>query len=218
MQSDELKDVGLKATQPRLKILSILEQNRDRHMSAEDVYRALMTTGDDLGLATIYRVLTQFESAGLVIRHHFAEGHAVFELDSGEHHDHIVCIDCGRVTEFVDNTIERRQIKIAKEHGFRLADHSLVLHGTLRTQALRTPQALIRTAFRRTRALAGAPLKLRARTQTRRSERIRRRILDPSRDASPPLLTLPHVRGCELAAHLVEGLWSTPLPDNHDCR
>ena len=129
MQSDDLKDVGLKATQPRLKILSILEQNRDRHMSAEDVYRALMNTGDDLGLATIYRVLTQFESAGLVMRHHFAEGHAVFELDSGVHHDHIVCVDCGRVTEFVDDTIERRQIRIAKEHGFRLSDHSLVLHG-----------------------------------------------------------------------------------------
>ena len=128
MQSDNLKDAGLKATQPRLKILSILEQNRERHMSAEDVYRALMAAGDDLGLATIYRVLTQFELAGLVIRHHFAEGYAVFELDSGEHHDHIVCIDCGKVIEFIDNTIERRQIKIAKEHGYRLADHSLVLH------------------------------------------------------------------------------------------
>ena len=129
MQSDDLKHVGLKATQPRLKILSVLEENRDRHMSAEDVYRTLMTTGGDLGLATIYRVLTQFESAGLVIRHHFAEGHAVFELDSGEHHDHIVCMECGKVTEFVDSTIERRQIKIAKQHGFRLTDHSLVLHG-----------------------------------------------------------------------------------------
>ena len=129
MQSDDLKGAGLKATQPRLKILAVLEQNRDQHMSAEDVYRALMVAGDDLGLATIYRVLTQFESAGLVIRHHFAEGHAVFELDSGEHHDHIVCIDCGRVTEFVDSTIERRQITIAKKHGFRLADHSLVMHG-----------------------------------------------------------------------------------------
>ena len=129
MQSDELKDVGLKATQPRLKILNVLEQNRERHMSAEDVYRALMAAGDDLGLATIYRVLMQFESAGLVIRHHFAEGHAVFELDSGEHHDHILCLDCGKVTEFVDSTIERRQIRIATQHGFRLADHSLVLHG-----------------------------------------------------------------------------------------
>ena len=146
MQSDDLKDAGLKATQPRIKILSILEQNRDRHMSAEDVYRALMAAGDDLGLATIYRVLTQFESAGLVIRHHFAEGHAVFELDSGEHHDHIVCIDCGKVTEFVDSTIERRQIRIAKEHGFRLADHSLVLHGALRPQGLRPPQTLTRAA------------------------------------------------------------------------
>ena len=129
MQSEELKDVGLKATQPRLKILNVLEQNRERHMSAEDVYRALMAAGDDLGLATIYRVLMQFESAGLVIRHHFAEGHAVFELDSGEHHDHILCLDCGKVTEFVDSTIERRQIRIATQHGFRLADHSLVLHG-----------------------------------------------------------------------------------------
>ena len=129
MQTEDLKDAGLKATQPRIKILNVLEQNRDRHMSAEDVYRALMTAGDDLGLATIYRVLMQFESAGLVIRHHFAEGHAVFELDSGEHHDHILCLDCGKVTEFVDDTIERRQLKIAKQHGFRLADHSLVLHG-----------------------------------------------------------------------------------------
>ena len=129
MQSEDLKDVGLKATQPRLKILNVLEQNRERHLSAEDVYRALMAAGDDLGLATIYRVLMQFESAGLVIRHHFAEGHAVFELDSGEHHDHILCLDCGKVTEFVDSTIERRQIKIATQHGFRLADHSLVLHG-----------------------------------------------------------------------------------------
>ena len=129
MQSEELKDAGLKATQPRIKILNVLEQNREQHMSAEDVYRALMAAGDDLGLATIYRVLMQFESAGLVIRHHFAEGHAVFELDSGEHHDHILCLDCGKVTEFVDSTIERRQVKIAKQHGFRLADHSLVLHG-----------------------------------------------------------------------------------------
>ena len=129
MQSNDLKGVGLKATQPRLKILSVLEKNREQHMSAEDVYRALMATGDDLGLATIYRVLTQFESAGLVMRHHFADGHAVFELDSGEHHDHIVCMDCGRVTEFFDDTIERRQVEIATDHGFRLADHSLVLHG-----------------------------------------------------------------------------------------
>lgn len=128
MQTEDLKDVGLRATRPRIKILSILERHRPRHMTAEDVYRALMDSGEDVGLATVYRVLTQFEAAGLVIRHHFADSHAIFELDSGDHHDHIVCIDCGRVTEFVDPVIERRQIRIAQEHGFRLADRSLVLH------------------------------------------------------------------------------------------
>ena len=116
----ELKKVGLKATLPRLKILSVLEQHADLHMSAEDVYRALLMSGDEVGLATIYRVLTQFEGAGLVIRHNFAEGHAVFELDSGE------------VIEFMDATIERRQTQIAKQHGFELTDHSLVLHGHCR--------------------------------------------------------------------------------------
>lgn len=128
----ELKKAGLKATLPRLKILSVLEQHADLHMSAEDVYRALLMSGDEVGLATIYRVLTQFEGAGLVIRHNFAEGHAVFELDSGEHHDHIVCADCGEVIEFMDATIERRQTQIAKQHGFELTDHSLVLHGHCR--------------------------------------------------------------------------------------
>ena len=125
----ELRRAGLKATLPRLKILSILEQHADRHLSAEDVYRALLAAGDEVGIATIYRVLTQFEAAGLVIRHNFAEGHAVFELDSGEHHDHIVCDDCGAIVEFMDTTIERRQLQIAKRHGFTLRDHSLVLHG-----------------------------------------------------------------------------------------
>ena len=129
MESDDLKKAGLKATQPRLRILSILEQNADRHLSAEDVYRALIDAGDETGLATVYRVLTQFESAGLVIRHHFEGGHAVFELDSGEHHDHIVCVDCGRVVEFIDDTIEARQTQIASEQGFRITDHSLVLYG-----------------------------------------------------------------------------------------
>ena len=128
----ELKKAGLKATLPRLKILSILEQHADRHLSAEDVYRALLATGDEVGIATIYRVLTQFEGAGLVIRHNFSEGHAVFELDSGEHHDHIVCADCGDIIEFIDATIERRQLQIAKRHGFKLADHSLVLYGHCR--------------------------------------------------------------------------------------
>ena len=129
MDSDELKKAGLKATLPRLRILSILEEHADAHLSAEDVYKALLEAGDETGLATVYRVLTQFESAGLVIRHNFEGGHAVFELDSGEHHDHIVCVDCGRVVEFIDATIESRQEQIASEHGFRISDHSLVLYG-----------------------------------------------------------------------------------------
>jgi len=129
MESDDLKKAGLKATVPRLRILSILEQHSDEHMSAEDVYKALMEAGEDVGLATVYRVLTQFESAGLVIRHHFEGGRSVFELDSGEHHDHIVCLDCGHVEEFMDDTIEARQDRIAKEHGFRISEHSLVLYG-----------------------------------------------------------------------------------------
>ncbi len=129
MESDDLKKAGLKATLPRLRILSILEQNADRHLSAEDVYKALIEAGDDTGLATVYRVLTQFEGAGLVIRHHFEGGHAVFELDSGEHHDHIVCVDCARVVEFIDDTIEARQTQIAREQGFRITDHSLVIYG-----------------------------------------------------------------------------------------
>lgn len=132
--SEGLRKVGLKATLPRLKILAVLESNNERHMSAEDVYRALMESGDDVGLATVYRVLTQFEAAGLVIRHNFAEGHAVFELDSGDHHDHIVCADCGTVVEFVDTTIERRQHRIADEHGFDIADRSLVIYGHCRNQ------------------------------------------------------------------------------------
>ncbi len=129
MDSGELKKVGLKATLPRLRILSILEHHTDDHMSAEDVYRALMDAGDETPLATVYRVLTQFEKAGLVIRHNFEGGRSVFELDSGEHHDHIVCLDCGRVEEFIDDTIEARQDRIATQHGFEISDHSLVLYG-----------------------------------------------------------------------------------------
>jgi Fur family ferric uptake transcriptional regulator len=129
MDSDELKKAGLKATQPRLRILSILEQHGDEHLSAEDVYKALLEAGEDVGLATVYRVLTQFESAGLVIRQNFEGGRSVFELDSGEHHDHIVCLDCGHVEEFVDETIEARQQRIAKRHGFSISEHSLVLYG-----------------------------------------------------------------------------------------
>ena len=132
MHSDdqELKKAGLKVTVPRLKILQILETKtiENRHMSAEDVYRALLEAGDDVGLATVYRVLTQFESAGLVVRHNFESGHSVFELDRGEHHDHMVCVDSGRVIEFFDAEIERRQRGIVEQHGFDLIGHSLVLY------------------------------------------------------------------------------------------
>lgn len=125
----ELKKVGLKVTLPRLKILQILEKSKNRHASAEEVYQALVESGDDVGLATVYRVLTQFEQAGLVIKHHFESGHAVFELDTGDHHDHIVCLKCGHVTEFLDEVIETRQNHIAEEHGFKITDHSLNLYG-----------------------------------------------------------------------------------------
>ena len=112
MESEDLKRAGLKATLPRLRILDVLENNKQRHMSAEDVYRALLELGDDVGLATVYRVLTQFETAGLVVRHRFEGGQAVFELDQGGHHDHMVCLRCGRIEEFVDEVIEERQRQI----------------------------------------------------------------------------------------------------------
>jgi Fur family ferric uptake transcriptional regulator len=129
MESSNLRDVGLKVTLPRLKILQMLETHPARHMSAEDIYRKLMDSDDDIGLATVYRVLTQFEAAGLVKRHHFEGGHAVFELERGHHHDHMVCIKCGHVTEFEDDVIERRQHEKAKELGFRLQEHSLIMYG-----------------------------------------------------------------------------------------
>lgn len=128
MDSQELKKAGLKATLPRLRILEILDRNQDQHLSAEDVYKALMDIGEEVGLATIYRVLTQFEAAGLVTRHHFDTGSSVFELASGEHHDHMVCMKTGEVVEFVDEEIERRQREIAEQHGYDLVDHSLVLY------------------------------------------------------------------------------------------
>lgn len=128
MQTD-LKRAGLKATLPRLRILEMLEGSPDRHVSAEDLYRALLTAGESIGLATVYRVLTQFEQAGLVIRHNFDSGSAVFELAAGEHHDHLVCVRCGRVTEFVDETIEQRQRTIAVRNGFTMTDHSLIIYG-----------------------------------------------------------------------------------------
>ena len=129
MDSAELKKVGLKATLPRLRILSILETHEDQHLSAEDVYKALIDAGEDVGLATVYRVLTQFEDAGLVIRHNFEGGRSVFELDSGQHHDHLVCLTCGKVVEFVDETIEQHQQDIADRNGFQILDHSLVIYG-----------------------------------------------------------------------------------------
>lgn len=129
MESQDLQKVGLKATLPRLKIIKFLEDTEQRHMSAEDVYKAMLEQGEDIGLATIYRVLTQFESAGLVTRHHFEGGHSVFELDEGHHHDHILCVKCGRVDEFMDQTIEDRQKAIAKEKGYEITDHSLYIYG-----------------------------------------------------------------------------------------
>jgi Fur family ferric uptake transcriptional regulator len=126
--SQELRKAGLKATLPRLKILTLFENSKARHMSADDVYRELLNDGEDIGLATVYRVLTQFETAGLLIRHHFESGKAVFELNSGSHHDHLVCIQCGRVEEFYDSEIERLQDKIAEERGFRIREHSLYLY------------------------------------------------------------------------------------------
>jgi len=124
----DLKKAGLKVTLPRLKVLSLLENADEHHMSAEDVYKALLDSGDDVGLATVYRVLTQFETAGLVLRHNFEGGHAVFELAQDEHHDHMVDTESGKVIEFFDPVIEERQKQIAEEHGYELVDHSLTLY------------------------------------------------------------------------------------------
>ena len=129
MDSTELKRAGLKATLPRLKILEFLEKSKVRHMSAEDVYKALLESGEEVGLATVYRVLTQFEAAGLVVRHHFEGGQSVFEMEQGKHHDHILCVKCGRVDEFFDEMIEERQKIIAKEKGYAMTDHSLYING-----------------------------------------------------------------------------------------
>lgn len=125
----ELKTIGLKATLPRLKILEIFQTSDHRHMSAEDVYKQLLALNMDIGLATVYRVLTQFEQAGLLARNHFDNGKAVFELNEGTHHDHLVCLTCGKVEEFYDAEIEKRQQRIAKERGFTLQDHALSMYG-----------------------------------------------------------------------------------------
>jgi len=128
-ENQELRAVGLKVTLPRVKILQILENSKTKHLSAEDVYKALIEAEDDVGLATVYRVLTQFESAGLVSRHHFEGGHSVFELMSDDHHDHIVCDSCGKVEEFFDDIIEKQQEKIAQKFGYKITDHSMYLYG-----------------------------------------------------------------------------------------
>ena len=127
-QPDDLRNAGLKATLPRLKIIDVFEQSRQRHLSAEDVYRQLLADGVDVGLATVYRVLTQFEQAGLLVRHHFETGKAVFELNEGKHHDHLVCLQCGRVEEFYDAEIEKRQARIAHDRGFEISEHALYLY------------------------------------------------------------------------------------------
>jgi len=128
-ENQDLRNAGLKVTLPRVKILQILEGSKDKHFSAEDVYKALIEADEDVGLATVYRVLTQFESAGLVMRHHFEGGHSVFELNSDDHHDHIVCTKCGKVDEFFDEVIEAQQDKIAAKLGFEITDHSLYIYG-----------------------------------------------------------------------------------------
>lgn len=126
--SQDLKNIGLKATFPRLKILDLFQKTDVRHLTAEDVYKHLLAEGMDIGLATVYRVLTQFEQAGILMRHHFESGKSVFELDEGRHHDHLVCLQCGQVEEFFDAEIERRQHKIAKDRGYNVHDHALYLY------------------------------------------------------------------------------------------
>ena len=128
MESQELRKAGLKVTHPRMRILELLDQARPRHMTAEDIYRALLGHGDEIGLATVYRVLTQFEAAGLVLKHNFEGGHAVYELDRGDHHDHMVDIDTGKVIEFQSPEIEELQRQVAAKHGYEIEEHSLVLY------------------------------------------------------------------------------------------
>ena len=127
-EHDGLKTTGLKATLPRLKIMDIFEHSKQKHLSAEDIYKLMIGSNDEIGLATIYRVLTQFEQVGLLIRHHFEGGKAVYELNEKSHHDHIVCLQCGHVTEFVNEEIEKLQTKVAEEHGFKIIAHSLIIY------------------------------------------------------------------------------------------
>lgn len=129
MDKQELKEVGLKVTNPRMKILAILEQASNRHMNAEEIHKRLLANQEEIGLATVYRVLTQFHEAGIVKRHNFEGGHSVFELNNGSHHDHLVCIKCGRIAEFIDDIIEARQKAIAEKANFQITDHSLNIYG-----------------------------------------------------------------------------------------
>ncbi len=129
MEEKDIKRAGLKITQPRVKILDLLSNSHEHHLSAEDIYKSLLGNGEEIGLATVYRVLTQFEAAGLVNRHHFEGGQAVFELATEEHHDHMVCMKTGKVVEFYDEIIEQRQRELAKQYNFRIKDHSLILYG-----------------------------------------------------------------------------------------
>jgi Fur family ferric uptake transcriptional regulator len=128
VEGSNLKKAGLKVTQARIRILDLLEDYRSKHMTADDIYRALVNSSDDIGLATVYRVLSQFEAAGLVVKHNFESGQAFYELDSGEHHDHMVCVETGKVTEFVSEDIERIQKEIDEKHGYSIEDHSLVIY------------------------------------------------------------------------------------------
>jgi len=134
MESADIKNAGLKVTLPRMKILELLESSADRHLKAEDIYKMLLDSGEEIALATVYRVLTQFETAGLVTRHHFDGGHAVFEIDDGEHHDHLVDIATGRVVEFYDEIIEQRQKEIASKYNFTISEHTMVLYGHFNDQ------------------------------------------------------------------------------------
>ena len=134
METADIKNAGLKVTLPRMKILELLESSNDRHLKAEDIYRMLLDSGEEIALATVYRVLTQFETAGLVTRHHFDGGHAVFEINDGEHHDHLVDIASGRVVEFYDEIIEQRQKEIAQKYNFTISEHTMVLYGHFNDQ------------------------------------------------------------------------------------
>ncbi len=134
MESADIKNAGLKVTLPRMKILELLESSEDRHLKAEDIYKMLLDSGEEIALATVYRVLTQFETAGLVTRHHFDGGHAVFEINDGEHHDHLVDISSGKVVEFYDEVIEQRQKEIAARHNFTITEHTMILYGHFNDQ------------------------------------------------------------------------------------